>query len=150
LPGTAHTWVDGDVATAAYLNALPRGVMGYVLGSTSPQTGITTVADITGLTVTFTAVASRLYRTTLIVAATQLTAAGTSSYVIADAGNTQVNGFSISASTNFSLVAVVVLLETGISGSVTRKGRASTNAGTLTIEGAGGVRGSILVEDIGV
>ncbi len=59
----------GDVLTAATWNQdvventtrLPRGVVGVAKASSVDQTGITTIADVTGCSVTFTAEANRYY-----------------------------------------------------------------------------------------
>jgi hypothetical protein len=53
----------GDVLAAADMNGLPAGVIDYKERTTN-QTGITTVADLTGLSISFTAVANRRYRVT--------------------------------------------------------------------------------------
>jgi hypothetical protein len=51
----------GSVLTATEYNYLPRGMVVLDEASSSDQTSITTVADVTGVSVTFTAVASRYY-----------------------------------------------------------------------------------------
>lgn len=60
----------GEVLTASRYNqdvvantiALPRGLVAVDTASAVDQTGITAVADVTGVSVTFTAVADRYYR----------------------------------------------------------------------------------------
>jgi hypothetical protein len=57
-----HDFVAGEVLTAARLDAMPGGWIGY-LQSTSNQTGITTEVDIAGLSgLNVTLEANRLYR----------------------------------------------------------------------------------------
>jgi hypothetical protein len=56
----------GDVLTAADMNLLPAGVVAQVK-RTSSQADVAAGADLTGLSVTFTGVAGRLYRVTLTV-----------------------------------------------------------------------------------
>lgn len=51
----------GAILTAAQMNNLPFGVAGYKSLTSLSQTGITTATDITGATITFTAVANRPY-----------------------------------------------------------------------------------------
>lgn len=51
----------GSVLTATTFNSLPRGLAVKDTASASDQTGITAVADVTGVSATFTAVASRYY-----------------------------------------------------------------------------------------
>jgi hypothetical protein len=55
------TFTSGEVLTAAQMNNLPFGVAGYVSLTSLSQSGITTATDITGATITFTAVANRPY-----------------------------------------------------------------------------------------
>ena len=52
----------GQVLTAAQQNRFPRGVMALATTTTGSQSGVSTVVDITGMSVTFTAVASRNYK----------------------------------------------------------------------------------------
>jgi hypothetical protein len=149
MAGSAHTWVDNDVATAAYLNALPRGVMAYVNGSTSDQAGITTVVDITGLTTTFTAISSRLYRVTLYASVFQVTTAGFATISITDSAGTVLRQGMVDLIVSGRGVLTVVSLETGLSGSITRKGRAATSAGTVTVLGTSLRFAALIVEDLG-
>lgn len=157
---------DGD---ASYLNAgdategpefyngtswrkpwnLQWGVMGTATGTTS-QSGITTATDLTTLTVTFTAVTGRRYRTSVYVpSATQSTNAATVALIIADGSNTQ-----IQASTEkfnigdfHSLSASVV--ETISAGSVTRKGRLAASAASIGTTLGATAPAYIIVEDVG-
>ncbi len=55
------TEVDGNILTAANFDKLPGGLIGYA-STTGNQTGITTITDLTNLTVTVTVGASRLIR----------------------------------------------------------------------------------------
>lgn len=146
----AEPWSDGDVQTASDLAGLPWGVMGYVNGSTSDQTGITTVADVTGLSVTFTAVSSRLYRTTLTVCVQQKTAGDTPNVYITDGSDTAKKAASATLDVDeISQALAIVLLETGLSGSVTRKGRAAVGSGSVTVVGTQDRYPTIIVEDMG-
>jgi hypothetical protein len=52
----------GQVATAGQMNRFPRGVMALATSTTGSQAGVTTAVDITGMSVTFTAIASRNYK----------------------------------------------------------------------------------------
>ena len=143
------TFVAGAVLTAAQMTRLPWGIMAYA-AATSNQTGITATADITSLTVTYTAVATRYYRTTVYLPdAFQVTANSQSIYTIADGSNTvkQLGNFFMLATEHNGVT--LTLIETGISGSITRKARAFTNAGTLTIQSAASSPSYISVEDIG-
>ena len=73
-PNTDFT--AGAVLTAAQQNRFPRGVMGDA--STTSLYNLTgTLADVPGLSFTFTAVADRLYRFAFYCGATENAAAGT-------------------------------------------------------------------------
>jgi hypothetical protein len=54
------TFTSGQVLTAAQQNNMPFGVVDYKSGTTA-QTGINTATDITGLSITWTAIAGRVY-----------------------------------------------------------------------------------------
>jgi hypothetical protein len=58
------TFTAGAVLTADEANRFPRGVMGAVYRTAGDLTVTTTLADLTGMTVTFTAEASRTYKAT--------------------------------------------------------------------------------------
>lgn len=55
------TFSSGAVLTADQMNRLPWGIVATASASSTDQTGITAVADVTGCSVTFTAVANRYY-----------------------------------------------------------------------------------------
>lgn len=130
----AEPWSDGDVLTAADLAGLPWGAPAYDNGQTSDQTGIgSSSTDITGLSVTFTADSSRLYLVILQVNVRQVTSGGTATVEITDgSNNVKQNGLATLATDDYITLTLIELL-TSASGSVTRKGRAKTDAGTLTI-----------------
>ena len=62
----APTFVADEIVTAAKMNSLPKGQLAYAQ-ITANQSGITTVVDISGLSVTFDAGTSRRIRTTVYV-----------------------------------------------------------------------------------
>lgn len=55
------TFTAGQILTATQMNNLPFGIVGYVSLTSLSQAGITTTTDITGASITFTAVANRRY-----------------------------------------------------------------------------------------
>jgi hypothetical protein len=57
------TFTSGAILTAAQMNNLPWGVVGYATKTTT-QTAITTEADLSGLSITWTATAGRVYKFT--------------------------------------------------------------------------------------
>lgn len=58
-------FVQGEVVTAAKMNEIPKGVLGYAEIATS-QTDITSEVDVTGATVAVTVTAGRLIRVSAI------------------------------------------------------------------------------------
>lgn len=158
-------YIAGDVLTAANLNLLPGGKMGYAQ-VTANQTTITTETDLTSLTVTWTAVSARRYRITgyctMRVDSTPSPATWACVY-ITDGSNTKKQaGYgsfvpSGTSDSNDSLytTAFVSVTETGLSGSTTRKLRAESrgagaaNGDTVALIASSTQPAYILVEDIG-
>lgn len=140
----------GDVLTATNFNYLPRGVVYYNL-VTANQTGISTVADITSMTAaTWTASSSRTYRTTIYLPyCQQKTSGGVVVVRITDASNVDKQQWNGTFATSDFFAVAIQVIETGLSGSITRKGRISTSAGTVDLTQSATAPGYILVEDIG-
>lgn len=160
LPGVPRTWVAGDVLTAAQLNTEVRDSLSFLarLGEvayaevTSNQTGITTIVDITGLTVTFTRPAGRRLKVTMTFPI-QASAAGTRiDGIVADGANTILKLQSLTnATANLSDAMVVIHRFTSTGASQTIKGRVQRGSGTGTIlvAASGSSPADILIEDIG-
>jgi hypothetical protein len=152
------TFVSGAILTAAQMNALPWGVVDATAGGTSGrgfvnkttnQTITTTEADVTGQTVTWTAVTGRLYRLSFscryenggtaqkcyvrITTGANVVVLGTATSLIAS-GEAQVNG---------------MLVISGLTGTQTYKMRALTQSANATIIGNSGDVFGFVVEDIG-
>jgi len=146
-------WIDTDEdAGAAWPAATPRGrVSGLITTSMADLTTFTTEADITGLTFTWTADATRMYRTTVQGISDQITNAGTHQLFICDGSNTHLRQAN-------QVLAIASLAawnlqhwESGISGSVTRKVRITSSAASGRIRQASPTSfpWTLLVEDIG-
>ena len=127
-------FTTGAVLTAAQMNNLPMGVVTRV--STSPAQTATTVTDMTGVTVTFTPKAtSRIY---LVIAQLEFynSQAGTIATIqLTDGSNTvlQDQQFYI-VQANSQSCTTITWVETGLSGSTTRKiryGRGFGNTGNV-------------------
>jgi hypothetical protein len=144
------TWHNGVGWRPGPWNA-PWGRVAAAVTSATDQTGISTVADITGLaTVSWTAFANRRYRVTLNVNILQNTSAATSEIIIANGANTILRQRSTSlAIAGVAGVTVIHELNGLAAGSQTVKGRAVTGAGTLTIANSFTRNGELIVEDIG-
>lgn len=143
------TFTAGNVLTAAQMNRLPWGIMGYA-SATANQSGITTATDVTGLSITFTANSTRYYKTTFYTfSALQNTAAGYPEIRITDGSNVQKQSGVIYLGAGEQAPMFVSVVETGLSGSTTRKARAVTTAGTLLLAASSTSPMFIVVEDIG-
>ena len=156
MPGS-KTFASGDVLTAADVNAYLRGglVMGYASVST-PQAGITAVTDLTGLSVTFTAIAGRLYRVVLSGEITGTVAGDLAIAYITGSDNTIlrrgiVTVPALSGGTGYFFLTLERLL-TFSAGSVTLKARLllDVGSGTVGLYAAGDSPAHLIVEDIGV
>jgi hypothetical protein len=155
-------YVAGDILGADDLNALPGGLYsGGYAQATSNQTTITTTADATSLTVTWTAVSSRRYR---ISWAINLSVTGADitgdAFVYCTDGSNNVKGSIIQTITAGEAADDVVYAnlssfttETGLSGSTTRKIRVAfveyAGGNTATLVASATSPAHILVEDIG-
>lgn len=140
----------GDVLTAAEYNLLPRGVMGRA-SVTATQGSITTVVDLTSLTVTFTAVTGRRYQISAQCELLSSVANDVGTMTITTSGNTIVGRSThtlgaINTSETYNAECEV----TG-SGSVTYKLRAfrAAGTGTLSMFASSEAPAFIRVEDIG-
>lgn len=131
-------FTTGAVLTAAEMNNLPMGVVARV--STTPAQTATTVVDMTGVTVTFTPKAtSRIY---LIVAQLELynsQAATIATIELTDGSNVvkQDQQLYIQAA-GTQTCTTITWVETGLSGSTTRKirfGRGFGNTGNVVTYG---------------
>ena len=148
----------GSVLTASKYNqevventiVMPRGVMGYAQ-VTANQAGITTVAtDLTGVTVSFTANSTRYYRTTFYCfAVVQSTSNSFPIVRITDAAGNQKNQAANFLAVGEQMAFNVSVVETGLSGSVTRKAQALVAAGSMTLAANATSPMFIVVEDIG-
>jgi hypothetical protein len=144
-PNTDFT--AGQILTADQQNRFPRGVMGYAIGSANSS--FTTTADITGMSITFTAVASRLYKATFSCTMDRNAAGNISVFFTDGSNNVQAQYQSGSASAILEVITFSNLF-TVSAGSVTRKIRASTSAGAATVlYTAGSYNYGFIIEDMG-
>ena len=133
------------------INSMHWGTRGYA--ETNADQAVSTLTDITGMSVTFTANPSRRYRTTVSLA---MRSTGTvnfaSANILTGLGGFLVTGYwQLDPSASLALYATASTIETGLSGSQTRKlmvGPAGVGSGTVVVTGSGGAI-YIIVEDIG-
>jgi hypothetical protein len=142
---SASTWRKGPGWNA------PWGLQGVATAS-SNQTGIgSTVADVTSLTVTWTAVANRRYMTKVVIPTfSQATSKSYVTLYITDSSNSvKQSGNQVIAAGDDGQLNLFVVESSIAAGSATRKARISTTAGSGIITGGAAVVPTIIVEDIG-
>lgn len=116
----------------------------------APQTGITSVADLSGLSVTFTAVANRIRKITGIAQLFSTTAADQLSITIVRGSTVLSYGSIVNPSTSLAMTVTAVIEDGAASGSTTYKLQASrSGAGSMTMNAGAAYPAMILVEDIG-
>lgn len=150
-------YVAGDTLSAANMNLLPGGMeAGGYAQVTSAQTGITTIVDVTSLTVTWTAVSARRYRTSFFVDVLPATVADTNWGIevsITDGSNTVKASATSAVTTTQVRTLVGSVVETSLSGSTTRKLRTqsvnNSSSDAYSINAAATQPCYILVEDVG-
>ena len=141
------TATAGSVLTAANLNKAPGGWIGDV-NTTSVQTGISTVTDLTSLTVTVTVGTSRRVKITGFVPGRQQTSGGLVKINIQEGATVLTSAYLTAGVAVFSIFTAQVVL-TPSSGSHTYKLTAETSAGTFDTSPSAANPVSIVVEDLG-
>jgi hypothetical protein len=133
--------VTGDVTRGGV--SMPRGIMAY---ATRETTGLTTTLGDIGLSVTFTAVANRLYKYTFYCYASNSTASGVLGTFVTDSSNVikEALNLYVVAGGNYTFQHLTYI-STETAGTVTRKIRANTQFGSGTLFGPL----YFFVEDIG-
>jgi len=126
----------------------PWGYIGRNASSTS-QTSISSETDLTGLSVTWTAVTGRIYRITLQVRVLQNTSTGANEAKITNSANTLQNKSTVSLTAASAFTHNIFAFVTPSSGSVTYKGRLSTTAGTTDTVLSSTQQAEFVVEDMG-
>lgn len=128
------------------------GVVGRAT-KTANQGSITTIADVTGLSVTFNATSTRLYKLTAKGLILSSIADDICQMAITDSSNNIVAwGAVASRSAGFGVDVTAIALLSGLSGSVTYKVRAARQGGTGTVTFVSGTTNPayLVVEDIGL
>ena len=155
------TFTSGQILTSTNMNNLPWGIVAATAGGTSGSgyvkntttaVAITAVGgDVSGMTVTWTALSTRIYKITLTLNDIY-TGAGFNPLLIeitdaAAAVKYQARRLFPAGDTDSWTISYI---ETGISGSILRKVRAYgiTNAGTFNTN-AGSALSTYVIEDIG-
>jgi hypothetical protein len=130
------------------LNA--RGVKGYAQ-AVANQGPIVAVVDLTGLSVTWTAVSGRFYRITASAAFSSTVGTDLVDLQITDAAGTVQNSASTAVvGVGFVLPLTCTVVQSTLTGSVTRKVRAlrAVGTGNITMNAAAARPAFIIVEDL--
>jgi hypothetical protein len=154
------TFTAGAILTAAQMNNLPWGIVaataggtsgsGYVARTAGDLTVTTSTADLTGMTVTWTAVANAIYKISFFVTGVKNTASGkVDIQVVGNAGAviataTQFNAVS---GARFTLSGSAIIAPAA--GSQIAKLNATAENNTATISAVSGTPAFLIVEMIG-
>mgnify|MGYP007090086409 CR=1 FL=1 len=153
VPGFGQVQTAGiadSAITSAKLDAtIPLGEVGYA-SKTSHQTGITTAgADVTSMSVTFTAVAGRSYRVSAMQRVTQQSSAAIVTMRLHDGSGTQLAAWQQTLEAAEVGTAIILARFSPGAGSTTYKLNLITSAGTVDANASSTAPGFILVEDLG-
>lgn len=141
----------GDTLTSNEYDLLPRGVVALAT-KTSDQASISTMADITSLSATFTAVAGRRYRITLTgLLGNNSGGAGTtlSAYIRNGSSTTLQTAQTTAYTSGITQSIMTTVVDAPGAGSVTYKASAAVSSGTMTYFASATYPATLLVEDIG-
>lgn len=149
---TAATALTARVVVVEAATAAIGPVGSGTLAATQAVTTAAGITDITSTTVTWTADPLRAYRTTLqIGAADQTVANGVGTAYITDPSNVLKRNEAKTIVSGARSTFHLSVIESGLSGSTTRKARIATSGGTITLVATGAATFAPLltVEDIG-
>lgn len=143
------TFTSGQILTAAQMNNLPWGIAGSVARTLAVSAITSTVADITGVSVTFTAVSTRVYKFTFAITGQKQTSDGWTAIQLTDSANVQYIEIDNNAPANGYWNCSGATYKTGLTGSVTVKLRGLCQSNTSTITVGANAPIILIVEDIG-
>lgn len=149
---TAYDAVAGTVLTATNLDRYPGGWVGEASATSTQTSAGVGVEDLTGLSITFTAVAGRRYKISAIAAFTASVNDGAMALILTDGSNTQLQA-STAPVVSATLSQPLDLFHTEVpgAGSITRKLRMQkpSGTGTLQLQAAASRPALLLIEDVG-
>jgi hypothetical protein len=146
------TFVSGAILTAQQQNNFPFGVQGYVKRTAASVSIGTTIADVTGATVTFTAIAGRAYKFSFNATVTKNVTVGTLALYVADGSNNNQYEFLLEMNDTASgyIVSLCTVVTGLTAGTQTLKLRGVVSVATSTIFATATNPYSLIVEDIGI
>jgi hypothetical protein len=143
-------FVSGSILTAAQMTALPMGIVGYTKYQGGNQTlDSRTAVDITGMTSTFTAVSTRLYKVSYFVSARKNTTAGYT-YINVVQGATTINETGVTNVAGGFIILTGISFLSGLSGSQTVKLQAYNENASTTLYAIAGSPMWLSIEDVGL
>ena len=155
------TFTAGAVLTAQQMNNLPWGIVDATAGGTSGRgfvnktSGDTTItsatsADLSGITITFNAVAGRLYKADFYCVVSTITSAAQPVVELTDGSNNQLQWTVMNIVANGYSFSRLTRIFSGLTGSQTMKIRVRTTAGVSTVFGGDAIFPTVFsIEDIG-
>jgi hypothetical protein len=147
-PNTNFT--AGQVLTADQQNRFPRGVMGYVVRTTGNITLTTSLTDVTGASIAFTAVADRAYRVSFSALVGKTSSNGQVDITLRTGANVALQNLFEDIVVGEFRVFDFTYVVTGLTaGSQTLKISAKLSTAGGTLYASGGNNYSFSVEDIG-
>jgi hypothetical protein len=148
-PNDAFT--SGQVLTAQECNNFPFGIVGYAERTTGSLTVTTAIADLTGMSVTFTALANRVYKFTINSTGQKLTTQGWTGVFLTNTANFTYSAVYATAPANgYFNTCATSYLSGFTAGSITVKLRAQCEVATSTILASSlSDKIQLIVEDMG-
>ena len=155
------TFVAGNILTAAQMNSLPWGIVtataggtsgdGYIRNTTNPVNIGASIGDVGGMTISWTAISTRIYKITLTLSDVN-TVSGMTPFLIDITDGSNVSKYQArqSFAANQTSNMTMSYVETGLTGTILRKVRVqgTTNAGTFNTNAAAALS-VFVIEDIG-
>jgi hypothetical protein len=145
---TAYVPVAATAITAANHIKFPGGWIGYV-DKVADQTGFTSTADVSSLSVTVTAGSTRRLKVSGYTRVLQNTSASTATVLLRDGSSAQLQAWQATLAIAAVTTMAPQVIVTPSSGSNTYKMSATTAAGTLDISASNQAPAFVLVEDLG-
>lgn len=143
-------FISGQVLTAQECNNFPFGVVGLVTRNSTPLTVTTTIADLTSMTVTFTALANRVYKFSALCTGQKLTNTGWTGLFLTNNANTiYASTYATAPANQYFNLSFSTYLSGFTPGSISVKLRAACEQNTATILADSQAPLQLFVEDMG-
>lgn len=144
-------FTSGQTLSTTEMNNLPRGIVAYVSATATQSSVGTSPTDLTSLTSTFTAVATRRYKISAVVNIRNSAGGTDLHYVEIVRGSTVIQTVFISLENNEYATLYPFVVETPGAGSVTYKLRGWSATGSMAVNplAAADTLSVMVVEDVG-